>query len=181
MQISIEKEVLDAYPNAAIGYLVAMVSVQKSEPFVEGLKSGLEQHLKNQGLDATQFTVHPSISVWREIYENDFHVKAKTYRSSLEALVRRVVTGKAIWNICNVVDLYNCCSVMSLLPMGGYDLDKISGDIRIRYAKEGEVFLGLERKKLQETHPDHVVYSGRSKSDVLVMGTIKISCGYQYR
>src|SRR5579862_5801891 len=159
MRISIEKAILDHYPETAIGYLVATVNVQKSDPFVETLKSQLGQFLKDQGLDPTQFTIHPSISVWREIYEQDFHVKAKTYRSSLEALVRRILTDKPIWNIWNIVDLYNCCSVLSLLPMGGYDLDKVSGDIQIRYAKEGETFLGLGERRPVVTQPDQVVYT----------------------
>jgi DNA/RNA-binding domain of Phe-tRNA-synthetase-like protein len=159
MRIHIEKAILDKYPETAIGYLVATVNVCPSDPFVEALKTQLGPFLKEQGLDATQFVTHPSLSIWREIYEEDFHVKAKTYRSSLEALVRRILTDKPIWNICNIVDLYNCCSVLSLLPMGGYDLDKVSKDIYIRYAKEGETFLGLGERRPVATQPDQVVYA----------------------
>lgn len=159
MLISLESEFLENYPEAEIGYLVAQVSIKKTDPFVQELKQGLKAHLENQGMNATNFVVHPSIAIWRKIYEEDFGVKAKTYRSSIEALLRRVVTGKEIWNICNVVDLYNCCSILSLLPMGGYDLDKVSGDIKIRYAKEGETFLSLGERERQETQPNQVVYS----------------------
>ncbi|MCI0382265.1 MAG: hypothetical protein L0207_04355 [Chlamydiae bacterium] len=159
MLISIENEVLEKYPEIEIGYVVAKVSVKKSDPFVEDLKRGLGGHLQQQGINATNFTIHPAISVWRKIYEEDFQVKAKTYRSSIEALVRRLVTGKEVWNICNVVDLYNCCSILSLLPMGGYDLNKISGDIKIRYAKDGETFLGLGEREKVEVKSNHVVYS----------------------
>ncbi len=142
-----------------IGYLLARVSVRKNDLFVENLKEGLEKHLQKQGVNATNFVTHPSISQWRKIYEEDFQVKAKTYRSSIEALLRRVVTGKKIWNICNVVDLYNCCSILSLLPMGGYDLNKISGGITIRYAKEGESFWGLGEGKKITAQSTHVVYA----------------------
>src|SRR5690348_3550217 len=102
MRIVLEREIVDAYPETAIGYLVADIVVLKSDPFVDGLKGSLEAHLKDQGFDATQFTTHPSIFVWRKIYEEEFHVKAKTYRSSLEALVRRILTGKNVWNINSV-------------------------------------------------------------------------------
>lgn len=86
-------------------------------------------------------------------------MNTKTYRSSLEALLKRLLTGKSLWTICNVVDLYNCCSVLSLLPMGGYDLQKIQGNISIRYAKEAEPFLSLGEKQPILTSPHHVVYA----------------------
>jgi DNA/RNA-binding domain of Phe-tRNA-synthetase-like protein len=163
MKISIENAILEKYPKVAIGYLVATVHVRPVDPFVENLKTQLTAFLKEQGLDATQFVTHPSLSIWREIYEGDFHVKAKTYRSSLEALVRRVLTDKPIWNICNIVDLYNCCSVLSLLPMGGYDLDKVSGDILIRYGRPTETFLGLGERKPVPAESHHVVYADQSR------------------
>lgn len=159
MLVSIDGAILENYPEVQIGYLVAQVSVKKSDPFVEELKQGLGQHLENQGLNATNFVIHPQIALWRKIYEEDFHVKAKTYRSSVEALLRRVVTGKDVWNICNVVDLYNCCSILSLLPMGGYDLNKISGDMVIRYAKDGEVFRALGVREKVITKSREVVYA----------------------
>jgi DNA/RNA-binding domain of Phe-tRNA-synthetase-like protein len=159
MLVGIEHEVLTKYPEAEIGYLVARVSVKKDDPFVESLKQRLESHLQQQGINATNFAVHPSIAQWRKIYENDFQVKAKSYRSSIEALLRRVVTGKEIWSICNVVDLYNCCSILSLLPMGGYDLKKVSGDIKIRYAKEAEPFLALGEREKITARSNHIVYA----------------------
>lgn len=159
MLISIDNEVLKKYPQLEIGYLVASVTVQKSDLCVESFKRKLGKYLEEQGINATNFTVHPSILQWRKIYENDFQMNPKTYRSSIEALLRRVVTGKEIWNICNIVDLYNCCSIVSLLPMGGYDLKKISGNITIRYAQDGESFLGLGEKEKIATKSNQVVYA----------------------
>lgn len=158
MLLRIEDKVLERYPEMEIGYVVSQVSVIKKDPFVESLKLCLLNALEIKGINATNFAAHPSISIWRDIYENDFLVKPKTYRSSIEALLKRVVTGKEIWNICNVVDLYNCCSVLSLLPMGGYDLDKITGDIVVRYAKEGELFQGLGEREKVEVKTNHVIY-----------------------
>lgn len=159
MLVKIEHEVLEKYPEAEIGYLVAQVNVKKNDLFVESLKQTLEKHLQKQGINATNFAVHPSISQWRKIYEKDFQMKAKTYRSSIESLLQRIVTGKKIWNICNVVDLYNCCSILSLLPMGGYDLKKLSGEVKIRYAKDGESFWGLGEKERITTKSNQVVYA----------------------
>ena len=159
MQIRIENGILERYPEVEIGYLVARVSVKKSDAYVEELKQSLAKSVQEKGINATNFVVHPNLAIWRSIYEEDFQVNPKTYRSSVEALLRRVVTRKEIWNISNVVDLYNCCSILSLMPMGGYDLNKVSGDITIRYAKEGETFHGLGIRLPIETKPEHIVYA----------------------
>lgn len=159
MWIHLEDKLLEKYPNTAVGYLCAEVCVKEKDIYVEALKYSLKGHLDRNGINATNFAAHPDIAIWRNIYENDFGVKAKTYRSSIEALLRRIVTGKEIWNICNIVDLYNCCSILSLLPMGGYDLDKISGGIKIRYARESETFLGLGERQRVEVQTNQVVYS----------------------
>lgn len=159
MHISIEGTVLEKYPRMEIGFLAASVIVKKSDPFVDHLKQTLAKNLQELGINATNFAAHSRLSLWRKIYQEDFHVNPKTYRSSLEALLRRIVTGKELWNICNVVDLYNCCSILSLLPMGGYDLGKISGDIKIRYAEEGEHFQGIGERLKIEAQPKHLVYA----------------------
>jgi len=163
MQIRIEDRLLEKYPDAHIGFLVAHVIVKKLDPFVESLKQGLQSHLQEQGILATNFAVHPAIARWRTIYEEDFHVKPKAYRSSIESLIKRVVTGKELWNICTIVDVYNCCSLLSLLPMGGYDLKKVSGDIQIRFGKTAETFQGLGEREAVDVQPDHVVYADEAK------------------
>jgi len=159
MLITIQDEILERYPEVQIGYLVAKVKISKIDPFVEKLKKGLSERVEKEDLNLANYVLHPNISIWRKIYEEDMGVKAKTYRSSIEALLRRVLKGKGLWNICNIVDLYNCVSIMSLLPMGGYDLDRVKGDIEIRYGKEGESFLALGEKKRVDVKPSHIVYA----------------------
>lgn len=159
MEISIENAIVGKYPKLEIGYLAADVVVNKRDDFVENLKASLPEKLKEMGIDATNFTAHPNLSIWRKIYKEEFQVKESVHRSSLEALIRRVVAGKELWNICNVVDLYNCCSVLTLFPMGGYDLNKISGDIVIRHAKEEEPFQGIGEKQKEQAKTNHIVYA----------------------
>jgi lysyl-tRNA synthetase class 2 len=43
--------------------------------------------------------------------------------------------------------------------MGGYDLSKISGNIKIRYANQGEPFLGLGERTSIQAASNHVIYS----------------------
>lgn len=163
MLVSIENKVLERYPETEIAYLVAKVFVNKNEPFVNELKVGLMGKIKAKGIDAINFTLHPNIAIWRKIYEEDFNVRVKSHPSSVEALLARIVKGKKLWDICNIVDLYNVCSISHLLPMGGYDLDKVSGDIMIRFGREGDSFLPLGKREPEVVKSNHVVYADDNK------------------
>jgi DNA/RNA-binding domain of Phe-tRNA-synthetase-like protein len=159
MLINIENEVLEQYPRIELGFLVAQVSVTKNDLFVEELKQSLLENLEKKGINATNFAAHQNLSIWRSIYQRDFQVNPKTYRSSIEALVRRIVTRKELWRINSIVDLYNCSSILSLLPMGGYDLGKISGNITIRFAKDNEPFQGIGERDVIQAKANHLVYA----------------------
>lgn len=162
MKIQID-QILEKYPTAQIGFLVAHVTINKSDPFVESLKQRLKSHLQEQGINETNFTNQSALALWRKIYEEDFLMNPRTYRSSIESLVKRVVTGKELWNICNVVDLYNCCSLFSLLPIGGYDLKKIVENIEVRFGKAGETFLALGQRQKIHVESPQVVYADEKR------------------
>lgn len=163
MLIYLDPTFLENYPHVQIGYLVANVKVLPQSPIIEDLKETLYSHLLEKGLDATTFTTRSEIKIWRDIYQNDFLVKPKTYRSSLESLVKRILGQKKLWQINSIVDAYNCASVFSLLPMGGYDYEKIQGDLAIRYAKNDESFMALGALEAIQTKAHHVVYADEEK------------------
>jgi len=70
------------------------------------------------------------------------------YRGSAEALLRRVITGKGLPRISNVVDIINLVSVESRLPIGLYDLAHVQGDIVFRVGREGETYKGIGKYDL---------------------------------
>lgn len=70
------------------------------------------------------------------------------YRGSAEALLRRVVQGKGLPLINNVVDIINLVSVESLLPLGLYDLEKVRGPVTFRAGRAGETYKGIGKYDL---------------------------------
>ena len=70
------------------------------------------------------------------------------YRGSAEALLRRVIAGKGLPRINNVVDIINLVSVESRLPIGLYDLDHVSGEIVFRSGRAGETYKGIGKYDL---------------------------------
>jgi DNA/RNA-binding domain of Phe-tRNA-synthetase-like protein len=70
------------------------------------------------------------------------------YRGSAEALLRRVIAGKGLPRINNVVDVINLVSVESRLPVGLYDLTHVQGDIVFRAGRAGETYKGIGKYDL---------------------------------
>jgi len=70
------------------------------------------------------------------------------YRGSAEALLRRVIAGKGLPRINNVVDVSNFVSVESRLPVGLYDLAHVQGDIVFRAGRAGETYKGIGKYDL---------------------------------
>ena len=50
------------------------------------------------------------------------------YRPASEALIRRILQGKALYQINTLVDLINLASMKYGYSIGGFDADKIIGD-----------------------------------------------------
>lgn len=70
------------------------------------------------------------------------------YRPSSEALIRRLIQGKGLYRINNLVDYGNLVSARFHVPMGLYDLDNVQGDIYIDVGKEGESYEGISKPKI---------------------------------
>lgn len=70
------------------------------------------------------------------------------YRPSSEALTRRIVAGKGLYSVNNVVDCGNLVSLMTGLPIGCYDAAWIKGGLRLRPGTPGETYDGIGRSSI---------------------------------
>jgi DNA/RNA-binding domain of Phe-tRNA-synthetase-like protein len=70
------------------------------------------------------------------------------YRLSAEALLRRVVNRGELYQVNNVVDLLNLVSISTGFSIGGYDADRIAGDIIFGIGAENEPYEGIGRGEL---------------------------------
>ena len=68
------------------------------------------------------------------------------YRPSSEALLRRVVQGKGLYRVSNVVDIGNLGSIETGWPYGCYDRSKIQGPIVLRHGIAGERYEGIGKR-----------------------------------
>ena len=73
-------------------------------------------------------------------------VDPSKYRPSSEALLRRVIQGKGLYHVSNVVDLTNLSSVEAGWPYGVYNRSQISPPVTLRLGGSGERYEGIGRR-----------------------------------
>ena len=163
--IRIDPAVAANFPDARIGWMIADVTVTPSHPYADELKAGLASDLARRGITDENLTKQPDIAGWREVY-GKMGAKPSKFRSSLEALARRVLKGKEVWSVSSVVDLYDAASVLTFLAMGAHDTANVDGDMVLRYCREGEKFypLGAEPgSEIVDTDPRNIAYADNDK------------------
>ena len=68
------------------------------------------------------------------------------YRPAAEALIRRMLQGKALYQIDTLVDLINLASIAYGYSLGGFDADKMAGDtLTLGVGRAGEPYEGIGR------------------------------------
>jgi len=68
------------------------------------------------------------------------------YRPSSEALLRRVVQGKGLYRVSNIVDIGNVVSIETGWPLGCYDRARIRPPVAFRHGTAGERYEGIGKR-----------------------------------
>ena len=101
----------------------------------------------NQALVIEEISKQPEVEASRKAYKACGKDPAR-YRLSAEALLRRVVSGKGLYHINNVVDQLNLVSIATGFSIGGYDADRIAGNVVFGIGRSGEPYSGIGRGEL---------------------------------
>ncbi len=87
----------------------------------------------------------PSIAATRIIYKKCGKDPSR-YRPASEALIRRMLQGKELYQIDTLVDLINLASIAFGYSIGGFDASKFVGDsLTLGIGREGEPYEGIGR------------------------------------
>lgn len=87
----------------------------------------------------------PGIEATRRIYRLCGKDPSR-YRPASEALIRRMLKGKELYQIDTLVDLINLASIAYGYSIGGFDADKFQGDtLTLGIGREGEPYEGIGR------------------------------------
>lgn len=145
MKILIQKELMRLLNSLRLGVISAEIRCKSSSnKFREKIENAVVEIRNQVNLDEIKsLEVIASARDAYKIIGND----PNRYRPSADALLRRIVKGSDIYRINNVVDTLNLISIQSGFSIGGYDIDKIEGDIELGIGKKNEPYEGIGRGK----------------------------------
>jgi DNA/RNA-binding domain of Phe-tRNA-synthetase-like protein len=164
MLFTIEKDIFERFPDLLVGTLL-IDGLDNSGCCEEVLPLIRVQEEKiRRSFSRDTLSQEPRIRAWREAYSS-FGAKPKKYLSSVESLYRMILKENGLRSINTVVDLYNYVSIKNIVPIGGDDLDRVEGTLRLCVARGDETFLPLNAREREVVKPGEVIY--RDDMDVL--------------
>lgn len=142
MKIEFENRLKDI--GLKCGYIILEAEVKESSKELKSLifeeSKKLRDKMKVEGLENDKIA-----KAYRKLWW-DFKIDPTKLRPSGEALIRRILLGKELYLINNVVDCFNLTSIQTGLSIGAHDIEKLTGNITIRLAKRGEKFIAIGSK-----------------------------------
>lgn len=146
ISISFEPKLQDLVPQVRLGCISCDVQIEQGSDLIDNLAKSIIEAVRSD-LAIEKVSQKPAIKSTKEAYRT-IGKDPSRYRPSAEALTRRVVNGKDLYRINNVVDVLNLISLESGFSIGGYDTDKIEGEIEFGIGKHNEPYSAIGRGKL---------------------------------
>lgn len=144
IEIKISPELKAQSPQLCLGCVQAKVKVEGSPKDLLALIDQKNKEIMDT-LDIDKVSDLSQLAASRETYRR-LGKNPGRYRNSAEALMRRILQGKGIYIINNVVEINNLISLKATCSVGSYDLANLKGPIRFTVGKEGEQYKGIGKE-----------------------------------
>ena len=143
MNIQISNKILENCPQLKLAVLICEVKNAETSRTLWD-----EMELEIQRIKATfsleEINKRPEIAATRKIYKS-LRKDPNRYRPSAEALCRRIVRGIPIYEVSTLVDIINIVSIRSGFSIGGFDIDRIQGNIELGVGTSEDKFEAIGR------------------------------------
>lgn len=143
--VTIDKELKECCPAAVLGLVQCKVEVAPDPAEFLALLNDKIAELSE--VELSQANKREEIQSTRKAYKA-LGKEPNRYRSSAEAMCRRISKERGLYYINNVVDINNYLSIKSGYSMGTYDLAHTKGAITWRRAPEGTAYRGIGKDVL---------------------------------
>lgn len=143
MKIIIKKSIIDKCPQLQLRIITCKV---KNSAAPERLWNEIDSeiHRIRDKYTIDQINKRPAISATRTVYKL-LGKDPNRYRPSAEALCRRIVREIPVYKVSTLVDIINFVSIRSGFSIGGFDADKIQGQIVLGIGEANEEFEAIGR------------------------------------
>lgn len=146
IHVSISEEIVKACPDLSILVLSCQLKNTFSDEHLWEEIIQVENELRSS-CKLEEVNKWAPIQTTRQAYKR-LGKDPNRYRPSAEALRRRILRGLPLYKIDTLVDIINLVSIRSGYSIGGFDADKINGDLILGVGREGELYEGIGRGEL---------------------------------
>ena len=142
-EVKISPEIRKACPQLALAVICCEVSNSPTpEKFWNEMELEIQQIKASYTID--EINKRTEIAATRQVYKS-LGKDPNRYRPSAEALCRRIVREIPVYKVSTLVDIINLVSIRSGYSIGGFDLEKIQGDIELGVGTAEDEFEAIGR------------------------------------
>ena len=124
-----------------LGVVIASVQFPKNSPPLWKEINGRIKEVESEVTLANLYNI-PQVRALRDAYKT-LGKDPSRYRGSQEALVRRILQGKGLYQINTIVDINNLVSLETMHSVGAYNVDNLKPPVVFRIGKPGESYKGI--------------------------------------
>ena len=156
-RFTVEPAVFEKLPDYCVGVVVACGLDNQSQS--EAVGRMLEQAAADFARANQEANVRelPGVKACRDAFLA-LGMNPNKFMCSIESLMKRVQKSGALPQINTVVDLGNAFSLTYQLPMGAHDIDKLEGEIQIRFSTQEDHFLPMGETETEAMPAGELVY-----------------------
>jgi DNA/RNA-binding domain of Phe-tRNA-synthetase-like protein len=146
VSLKIDSELKARFPDLTASiFHIKDVKIQKRDAELENFKVEIMRQVREE-YEIDSVKDQPIFRAYRDFFWR-VGIDPTKNRPAAEALIRRILGGRTIPRINTLVDAYNLASIKSRIALATFDADKLEGDLLMRFAGEGEEFLGIGMEK----------------------------------
>lgn len=190
ISITLSDEIVRVCPDLHLAVLMCEVANTPSDEALWRLITEEESRLRST-MQMEDINQRPPIRATRQVYKAAGK-DPNRYRPSAEALHRRILRDLPLYRIDTLVDIINLVSIRSGYSIGGFDANKINGDLTLGIGRSGEYYKAIGRGELNiEGLPVYRDQTGgigtptsdeeRTKIDISTTNLLMIINGYSGR
>ena len=153
----VDKAVFEKLPDYCVGVVAALGLDNREhnealEKLLDEAAAGFAAANKN-----TNIRELTGVKACREAFHT-LGINPNKFLCSIESLMKRVQKSGALPHINTVVDLGNAFSLNYGLPMGAHDVDKMEGDMEIRFSTAADHFQPMGETETENMPEGELVY-----------------------
>lgn len=146
LSVSISSELKRCCPSMALGIICCNVQNRTTPAELWQEIETASQRLK-ENYTLENIKTQPEIFATRQLYKKTGK-DPNRYRPSAEALCRRILRDMPLYSISTLVDVINLLSIETGYSIGGFDAEKVQGEVCAGIGKENEPFEAIGRGEL---------------------------------